>query len=163
MFAANPSVAKAAGYASSQAPTSGPGDRVYGASAFMSAFQVRLRNSALPPTPNRSAARPPGVPSPSAAGAGFGDFRGGAPSPSPSGAGAAGLAAAFSSSSSAGAFLLEAFSSPPASSSDSSAGAASFSFVDLLLEEAFFPSCPWPSSSSPRPRATSTARTATRP
>src|SRR6266496_3965233 len=143
MFAANPSVANAAGYASSHAPTSGPGDSLYGASAFMSSFQARVRNSALPPRPNRNAARPPGVPSPVAAGAGagFGAFRGGgAPSPSPSIGGAGGFAASFSSLSSAGDFLLDAFSSPPVSSdSDSSAGAAPLLVDFLLLDEGVLP------------------------
>src|SRR5262245_50807543 len=87
MFAAKLSVANAAGYVSSQTLISGPGDSVYGASAPLSWFQVSLRNSAPPPTPKRSASRPPGVPSPSA-GAALAAFGGarltGASSPSPS-------------------------------------------------------------------------------
>src|SRR5689334_9048745 len=111
MLAAKLSVAKAAGYTSNHAPTSGPGASLYGASAPMSSVQVRLRNNALPPRPIRSAARPPGVPSPSAAGAGAGlgaFLGGGEASPSPSAGGAGAFAASFSSPSSAGAFLLDA-------------------------------------------------------
>src|SRR4029079_13260840 len=108
----------------------------------MSSVQVRLRNNALPPRPIRSAARPPGVPSPSAAGAGAGlgaFLGGGEASPSPS-AGAGAFVASFSSPSSAGAFLLDAFSSLPASSdSDSSAGAASLPVDFLLLDEGVLP------------------------
>src|SRR4029079_8492774 len=112
MFDANPSVANAAGYASSQPEISGPGDKVYGASAPMSSVQLRLRNSALPPTPMRSANRPPGVSSPSA-GAAFAAFGGAffAGAASSSGGGAGGFEASFSSSS-AGALLLQRLLSP---------------------------------------------------
>src|SRR5215471_8083234 len=120
MLPAKPEVANAAGNASSQIDASGPGDSVYGASAPFAWFQVRFRNSALPPTPSDSAIGPPASDSGSAAGcAGLTGLAGflAAPSSSASGGGAGGFSSfsAFSSSagSPAGFLLGGAFSSIP--------------------------------------------------
>src|SRR6185503_609511 len=136
MFAANPSVANAAGYASAQTLTSGPGVSEYGASAPPSCVQTRLRNIAVPPRPSCNAGRTTVPAAPSSGGGAFAAFAGFLTGLSSSGSGAGGGAFFSSASSASGAaFLLAGFSSS-SSDADSSGGGSPRSDVDFDFDPA---------------------------